>query len=326
MDDNKDIALQLDLKVGYSCNNNCVHCVISDHKKSLLDAGKRPDLTTNECIELINSARSRGFTWITFTGGEPTMRSDFIHLLKQSHDHGLKINIQSNARRFHDPDFCKQIKGLNIDTILVALHGPNPDIHDRITQRKNSFNETIQAIKNLVDMGIYIYGKIVISRINAQYLVETLNLLYSLGVTRANFAFPHAHGSARNNFSEVVPRYQEIRHEINRLIEISKQIKFNLDLEAFTFCTLSDPMFADEVHYLSPCGIKSIPVQKEEYDWDTMRKIMKTKFPQCKACAFDRLCEGPWKEYPEAFGSDEFQPLTMEAYLDFIAKGVDKTC
>jgi MoaA/NifB/PqqE/SkfB family radical SAM enzyme len=326
MEDNKCAALKLDLKVGYSCDNNCVHCVISDNKKALLDAGKRPDLTTDECMDQINSTKSRGISWITFTGGEPSIRSDFIHLLRQSHEQGLNITIQSNGRGFHAPDLCKQLKGLNIKKILIAIHGPNPEIHDRITQKKNSFNETIQAIKNLIDMGFNVHGKIVISRINSPYLVDILNLLHSIGVKNACFAFPHALGSARINFAEVMPRYKEIRPEIDMLIQRSKELNFNLELEAFTFCTLSDPMFADEMVQLRPMQSKTIPVGEEEYDWDTVRKLIKTKFPQCKACSFDRICEGPWKEYPEAFGAAEFQPLLMEAYLDFLTRGVDKTC
>ena len=35
----------------------------------------------------------------------------------------------------------------------------------------------------------------------------------------------------------------------------------------------------------------------------------KLKFPQCRNCKFDSSCEGPWKEYPEKLGSDEFKPI-----------------
>jgi hypothetical protein len=35
----------------------------------------------------------------------------------------------------------------------------------------------------------------------------------------------------------------------------------------------------------------------------------KAKFPQCRTCKYDNVCEGPWREYPEKFGSDEFKPI-----------------
>jgi hypothetical protein len=35
----------------------------------------------------------------------------------------------------------------------------------------------------------------------------------------------------------------------------------------------------------------------------------KTKGSGCVACRLFKKCEGPWKEYPELFGWDEFTPL-----------------
>ena len=39
----------------------------------------------------------------------------------------------------------------------------------------------------------------------------------------------------------------------------------------------------------------------------------KTKGPQCKNCLYFSICEGPWREYPEIFGWDEFKPVTKKA-------------
>ena len=35
----------------------------------------------------------------------------------------------------------------------------------------------------------------------------------------------------------------------------------------------------------------------------------KSKGPDCSRCFYFKLCEGPWKEYPEMFGWDEFKPI-----------------
>jgi len=37
------------------------------------------------------------------------------------------------------------------------------------------------------------------------------------------------------------------------------------------------------------------------------KELGKTKFKQCKKCKYDKICEGPWKEYPEKFGNEEFK-------------------
>ena len=66
-----------DLKVGYSCNNKCKHCVIDDSKDRLVERKKSIDLSTEECFSLINQAirnkiywlnRRRGFDQKRFSG------------------------------------------------------------------------------------------------------------------------------------------------------------------------------------------------------------------------------------------------------------------
>jgi len=42
---------------------------------------------------------------------------------------------------------------------------------------------------------------------------------------------------------------------------------------------------------------------------DYRRGIGKAKGAECRKCAYFRLCEGPWKEYPEMYGWSEFVPV-----------------
>jgi hypothetical protein len=39
----------------------------------------------------------------------------------------------------------------------------------------------------------------------------------------------------------------------------------------------------------------------------------KAKGPGCASCRLCGSCEGPWKEYPELFGWDEFTPVRGDA-------------
>ena len=41
----------------------------------------------------------------------------------------------------------------------------------------------------------------------------------------------------------------------------------------------------------------------------TRRTEGKLKGPRCPECAHFQACEGPWREYPEMFGWDEFVPV-----------------
>ncbi len=41
----------------------------------------------------------------------------------------------------------------------------------------------------------------------------------------------------------------------------------------------------------------------------TKIKKSKEKFSQCNVCSKNNICEGPWKEYPEIYGNEEFKPI-----------------
>jgi radical SAM protein with 4Fe4S-binding SPASM domain len=52
----------------------------------------------------------------------------------------------------------------------------------------------------------------------------------------------------------------------------------------------------------------------------------KAKFPQCRTCKYDNVCEGPWREYPEKFGIDEFIPVNDEKKRKHIEINIGKAC
>ena len=55
----------------FSCNNNCIHCVISDKFSE-------KDLTLQEIKKIIdNYIKKYGTIQLTLTGGEITIRKDF---------------------------------------------------------------------------------------------------------------------------------------------------------------------------------------------------------------------------------------------------------
>jgi len=51
-------------------------------------------------------------------------------------------------------------------------------------------------------------------------------------------------------------------------------------------------------------------------DWSAIRPTIKTKPPECDQCLMDRLCEGPWSEYVDHFGTGEFNPIIDQEQVE----------
>ena len=73
------------------CNLHCLHC----HQNSG-EANER-ELTTEEAFKVIDKLGNAGLSILTFSGGEPLLRSDIYDAIERANDAGLFCTIASNG-------------------------------------------------------------------------------------------------------------------------------------------------------------------------------------------------------------------------------------
>jgi MoaA/NifB/PqqE/SkfB family radical SAM enzyme len=299
----KDSQKKADIKVGFSCNNNCLFCVQA-HKKNY------GDKTTREVDEDLKAARRRGCQTVVFTGGEPTVRRDFLKLVQHAKRLGFKtIQIQSNGRMFSYRDFCAEAIESGANEFALALHGHISELHDFLTSAKGSFDQTCQGIKNLKNLKQRVITNTVIVKSNYRHLSEIADLLISLKVDQYQLAFVHAMGNAMKNFAAVVPRKTMVHPYVKEALRRGISAGVEVMVEAMPFCFLRGfERYVAEV----------VMPEMKIFDWNkqvledfeqSRRQDSKIKGPLCHACRYFKKCEGPWKEYPEKFGWSEFKPI-----------------
>lgn len=298
-----------DLKIGYSCNNNCIHCVIQDSKNKLIRSSLPVDLTDNECIDLLQKEIAKGLEAVTITGGEATIRKDLFRIIDYCQNAGVAITLQTNGRMLATSSIRELLFPIKKITFVIALHGISASVHDSITQVPGSFEETIAGMRATKKAGKQIVMKTVISKLNMTQLPEFVPFMKREDLLNINTAFPHAQGAARANFSRVVPRYSDLRPYITEMAHLASESGIHLTFETVPYCILPEyPKMASELiyHYKE---VVCTPVREETYSWNIIRKEIKYKHPECRKCFFDSYCEGPWAEYVEHFGDSEFIPV-----------------
>lgn len=87
-----------DIKVGYLCNNRCLHCAIGDMKRDLEQDGVSTDLTTEQVFQLLEQ-QSKDADSCVLTGGEITLRKDCAQLINKAISLYKSVQIQTNGRR-----------------------------------------------------------------------------------------------------------------------------------------------------------------------------------------------------------------------------------
>jgi len=296
---------RLDLKVGFQCNNRCVFCVQGDKRYSC------PNKSDQE-IRKILERMAKDYDGLVFTSGEPTVRPELIDWIKYAKKLGYKfIQIQSNGRMFSYKDYCKALIKAGANEFSPALHGSNAQIHDSLTQVPGSFKQTVQGIKNLRELGQYILTNSVVARMNYKDLPSLAKLLVNLKVDQYQFAFMHINQIIAHNkklIDKIVPRYKEAVPYMKKGIDIGVKAGIRVMVEAVPYCFMEGYERYISEQYIPFTSI--IDNKIELADYGAYRKTKgKAKGPQCKECKYDKICEGPWREYPEIFGWSEFKPV-----------------
>lgn len=301
-------VLHLDLKLSYACNNNCVHCVVADQRARALARG-RDFRTTAEVLAELEDARRRGFGLVTFTGGEPTLRRDLPVLVRRAVDLGLAVGLQTNGRVLCHKPAREALCGLGV-RFVVALHGADAGVHDRVTRAPGSFGQTVAAMEALASGGEKVTAKVVISRWNVASLPAVAEVLLRAGVRRANLTFPHGLGNAARDYRGVVPRLSEVVAPLRQAVARMERAGGEAVTEAIPLCVLGDlARIASEDHYRERVRSEVRQLDQGPRDWSRDRVSEgKAKADACRDCPLDDRCEGAWREYLETYGSEELGP------------------
>jgi MoaA/NifB/PqqE/SkfB family radical SAM enzyme/peroxiredoxin len=302
------VGRRADLKTGYDCNSNCLFCVIGDK----LFTGDR---TTAECVRELEQSRGTCED-VVFTGAEVTIRRDFFVLVRAAKTLGYRnIQIQTNGRMLAYRRFCEQAIEAGANEFSPSIHGPTAKIHDGLTRARGSFEQIVAAIEHLVALRQRVVTNTVIARQNARHLPELARMLVDLGVAQFQLAFPHPTGHAATYFEQVVPRMAEVRPFVHAALRIGIEAGVACMAEAMPYCQMVGlERYVAEVH-IPPTEIVYDGYVVPDYGADRMQRG-KVRFEQCASCRYEPICEGPWREYPERVGNEEFQPVAGAKIVD----------
>ena len=264
--------------------------------------------TTEEIKNDLKESRKR-CAGIVFTGGEVTMRKDIFKIVNFAKELGYEsIQIQTNGRMCSNMSFVKRLIRAGANEFSPAIHGHIPQLHDFLTRAPGSFYQTVKGIMNLRELNQRILTNTVVVKSNYRHLPEIAELLCRLKVSQFQFAFVHPIGNAYANFNSIVPVVSKAISYIHRGLQIGIDAGIRVMAEALPYCMMRgyEEYIAEKIMPFTE--IKAGKTFANSFE-DIRKKQAKSKFRQCKKCKCNKVCEGPWKEYTEKFGSKEFRPI-----------------
>lgn len=255
------------------CNSNCIMCPCSESSR------RNGQLTSaNELITMMRYMPAQ-VPHLTLTGGEPTLlKEDFFTFLEYVQQNRSETHFQllTNGRAFADYRFTQRFIDCLPDSIDVGIpiYGYNSQTHDAITRAEGSFKQAIIGIHNLLHYHIDVEVRIVMTRMNADYLdkVAAYIVKYLPGVHKVAFMGLELMGNAAKNMQDVWLSYEEAVQKSERAIQYLIANGINVQIYNVPLCKVPKQLW-------NICAM-SITDYKVSYN------------DECSGCAVKDICGG----------------------------------
>ena len=159
-------------EVTYACNLSCIHCLSDSGSK------RNGELTTEECLQVIDSLAAIKVFQFNIGGGEPFMRPDFLDLMDYAHQKGMVTCISTNGTLI-DQEIARRLDN-KLVYIQVSLDGATAESNDAI-RGPGSFDRALQALQHLRQRDIEVSINTVLTRRSYPELARLVELAASFG-------------------------------------------------------------------------------------------------------------------------------------------------
>jgi radical SAM protein with 4Fe4S-binding SPASM domain len=143
----KHRPLSVHFDLTYRCNERCVHCY--------LDHDDHGELTTAECLKVLDDLARSGTLFLTFSGGEIFLRPDLYEILAAARRLHFDISLKSNALLV-TPERAARLREFAVRRVQISVYSDVPAIHDAITKVPGSLERTLAAIPILLEHGLQV--------------------------------------------------------------------------------------------------------------------------------------------------------------------------
>jgi MoaA/NifB/PqqE/SkfB family radical SAM enzyme len=209
-------------EITLACDLACRHC-------GSRAGHERPDeLTTAECLDVVDQMADLGVKEVTLIGGEAYLREDWIDIIKRLKHHGIPTTTTSGGRGL-TYDIIGRAKDAGLAGGSISLDG-DEEVHDRLRGVKGSYKSAIEAMKALRAHGLRTSCNTQINRLSMPHLQHVLETMAPIGVRAWQIQLTVPMGRAADEPDVLVQPYDllELFPELGRLKTRCDELKVRM--------------------------------------------------------------------------------------------------
>jgi len=221
-------------------------------------------------------------------GGEPTLRSDFPHLVEAF---GARATFATDALALHTQAVVTSLYERGLRNVRVPVHSARADAHDWMLGIPGAHRRVRRAIEALQTAGVSMQAEVALARPTAPYLEETVAFLLRSGVTNVRFRMLRRLGPMDQRYVTTAPRFGLMEPSLDAALRLALKNDMSVELQGLPHCVI--PNF-DEFHIPEPVWVLPEGIDAP------------MAFPKANGGCPGCDCVGAPEDYVSMFGWTEF--------------------
>lgn len=132
------VPLTIQWELTKTCNLRCVHCYF-------MPGAPKGDLTTAECLGILDQLAEAGTLFLNLTGGEAMTRRDFFEIAEAAVEREFAVRLLTNAT-FINARNIERFVQIGFTSVDVSILGDEA-AHERIALIPGSYRKAVRAIE-----------------------------------------------------------------------------------------------------------------------------------------------------------------------------------
>jgi radical SAM protein with 4Fe4S-binding SPASM domain len=167
------VPLSAGIEISDRCNEVCVHCY--------QEQGLKGEMTTEQLCAVIDQLADLGVLLLTLSGGEATLRRDFLQIIEHARSKGFALRLFTNGLTM-TRELAQALARHAVQNVEISVYSTRAEVHDFVTGVRGSFERTIAGVRNLVEAGVAVTIKTPVLSVNEHETAAYAEFARELGV------------------------------------------------------------------------------------------------------------------------------------------------
>lgn len=276
------------IEIADRCNESCVHCYQVQ--------GQKGEMKAEDIFAILDDLASRGILFLTISGGEATLRSDFLDIVRYARSLDFAITLFTNGLRIDD-EMATQLAEIGLRRVDISLYSVDADVHDWVTNVPGSWEASTAAVRRLTSRGVPVKIKSPLMSPNAGTWQRFLELAESLGAEAAMDPALKGREDGERAPEQLRADNDSVRDFLRLVGGEEPGFEPDFDPTQRRLCAAAKNIHIEPDGELRPCSLLDVPLgnakdglARQNEAGKTLRDLRWSDLQGCSSCELARFC------------------------------------